>query len=49
MVSRELDPLEISTDDLIKMLRYDFKLKYKLSKVIHRPRGINSQLIIFEK
>ena len=49
MVSRELDPLEISTDELINMLRHDFKLKYKLSKVIHRPRGINSQLIIFEK
>jgi len=49
MVSRELDPLEISSEELIHLLYHDFGLQNIERKVIDRKRGVNSELLIFKK
>ena len=49
MVSRELDPLEISSEELIHLLYHDFGLRNIERKAIDRKRGINSELLIFKK
>jgi hypothetical protein len=49
MISRELDPLEISSEELIDLLVNKFSLKLVERKVIDRKRGVNSELLIFKK
>ena len=49
MISRELDPLEITSEELIDLLINKFSLKLVERKVIDRKRGVNSELLIFKK
>ena len=49
MISRELDPLEISSEELIDLLINKFSLKLVERKVIDRERGVDSELLIFKK
>ena len=48
-VSREMDPLEISCNELNEMLEKDFNLLKITNEKIARRNGINSIMVVFKK
>jgi len=48
-VMRELDPLEISHEELNELLLKDFNMVKVINETIVRPRGANSILVVFKK
>ena len=48
-VMRQLDPLEVSPEELTDLLNNDFKFFLKKINVIHRQRGTNSVLCVYNR
>jgi len=48
-VMRQLDPLEVSPEELTDLLNKDFKFFLKKINVIHRQRGTNSVLCVYNR